>query len=160
MHPGLVQVEIGAVESTEVVDRGHHVFQWVIGLQKQALVALNRIGGGMSFGKGISGKALDLSPDLGAQLLGVSFLFAIVEELFLNLEKFLSRSELPRHSPPQHVSFAQRQPAEVVGHFDHVFLVDHHPVGLGHDLQQDRVGVSAPFRMAVPQDVFPHHARF
>ena len=66
----------------------------------------------MPFGKGISGKALDLSPDLGAQLVGMSFLFAILEELFLNLEKFLSRSELPGHAPPQHVGFAQRQSAD------------------------------------------------
>ena len=85
MHPGLVQIEVRSVESSEVVDRGHHVLQGVVGLEEQALVAFYRIGGGMSLGKGVPGETLDLPPDLGTQLLGVPFLFTVLEELFFHL---------------------------------------------------------------------------
>jgi hypothetical protein len=37
----------------------------------------------MSLGKGIAGEALDLPPDLGAQLLRVPFLFAVLDRAFL-----------------------------------------------------------------------------
>ena len=159
-HARLVHIALGAVKAAPVVEHGHHVFQGEVGPQKKALVTLHGIGGRVPLGKGVSCKAGHLVPDLRDQGFGIAFLPAVVHEDGPDALKLVARAELAAHAPAQHVGLTQAEACKIMGHLDHVFLVDHHPVGVGHDVEQHRVGLFDPLRIAVAQNVFAHHPAF
>src|SRR5262245_9452110 len=62
-----------------------------------------------------------------------SFVTSLKETLLYTLTVF-PRPEFTRHASSQHVRFCQRQAGKVVRHPYHVLLVNHHTIGIFHDL--------------------------
>ena len=112
----------------------------------------------MSLGEGVPCEAFHLAPHLPNDVHGVALGDRLGVEGVAGAVEFVARPKLAAHAPPQNVGLAEVEPREPVRHFDHVFLVDHHPVGLGHQGQQHGVRVLAFCRVAVPFDVRLHHA--
>src|SRR5690606_1032712 len=75
-----------------------------------------------------------------------------------HLFELFAIAETCRHPPPYDVRFLQIKPRIEVRHLDHIFLVHHYAIGLGHDLQQCGRGLLPPLRIVVAQQVFAHHA--
>src|SRR5690606_11459423 len=154
----LLDVGLHIVEAPAIVDGRHHEFQGEVALQVQTLIALHRVGGRMPFRKGIARKGSDLLPHLADELLRVSFLPAVLPELLFYLFYLSFGSLLPAHSPAQHIGLFQGEASKVVGHFQHILLVHHHPVGLVEDLGQDGVRLFSALRIAMAADVFLLHS--
>ena len=53
----------------------------------------------MSFGKGISRKTFDLSPNVADEAIGISFFSAVGEEGVAYFFEFCPGTKFPRHSP-------------------------------------------------------------
>src|SRR5690606_28698417 len=132
-HPGLMDVKFGIVKTAAIVQYGHHELQGKVTFEIEALIALHRIGGGMSLGKGIARKTFDLSPDLGREPMIVAFLPAVIKKFALYRLEFFPGTELAAHPPPEHIGLPQVQARELVGHLEHILLVDHDPMGFRHD---------------------------
>ena len=134
VHSGFTQVEFGSVKTPSIIDGGHHVFDGVMRFEKKALVALYGIRGRVPFGKGVTRKTFDLSPNVLNQIQRLAISGAVVKKLIFDLEKLGFRAVLARHAAAQHVGLSQVKPAKIVGHFNDVFLIDHNPVSLWHDV--------------------------
>ena len=156
-HACFVHVEFSPVEAAEVVDARAHVLDGEVDLEEQALVALNCVRSGVAFGKGVAGEAFHLAPNLAHHVGRMALRHGLGVEGVAGPIEFFSGPELPAHAAPQHVGFPEVEAREPVRHLDHVLLVHHDPVRLGHEVEQDGVGVSAPVRVAVPFDVRLHH---
>ena len=156
-HAGFMHVEFGPVESPEVVDAGAHVLDGEVDLEEQALVALDRIRGGVALGEGVAGEAFHLAPHLADHVGRVAFRHGLGVEGVAGTVELLPRPKLPAHAAPQHVGLSEIEAREPVRHLDHVLLVHHDPVRLGHEVEQNGMGVGAFGRVAVPFDVRLHH---
>ena len=156
-HAGFVHVEFGSVEPTEVVDARTHVLDGEMDLEEQALVALDRVGGGMTLGEGVAGEAFHLAPNLAHQIRRMPFRHGLGVEGVAGPVEFFPGPKLPAHAAPQHIGLPEVEAREPVRHLDHVLLVHHDPVCLGHEVEQEGLGVGALGRVAVAFDVRLHH---
>ena len=159
-HPGFMYIVFRPVKPSPIVQHSHHIFQGVVRPQEQALIALHRIRGGMSLGKRIARKAGHLMPDFRNEGFRISLFTTVRYKGRPDPFEFIPGAKLPAHPPSEHVGLPQAEARKIVGDLDHVFLIDHNPIGLRHDLQQHRVGFFDALRVAVAQDVFPHHPAF
>ena len=153
-----MDVKLCSVKATKVVDARTHVFQREVHLEEQALVALNGVGSGVSLGEGVAGEAFHLTPNLFDNMGGVTLVHGLGMEGIPRAVKRFAGPKLAAHSTPQHVGFTQVQPCKFVRDLDHIFLVHHHPVGLGHQFHQRGMGILPLVEVAVPLDVRLHHA--
>ena len=115
----------------------------------------------MPLGKSIACKAGHLVPDFRDEGFRVALFSTIGNELVLYFLEFLPRTKLTTHAPAEYIGLTKVQTGKMVGHFDHIFLVDHHPVGVRHNLQHHGMSLflgSALIAMA--QNIFPHHTAF
>ena len=113
----------------------------------------------MRLGERIARETLDLSPYLPRHGFGITLLPAVAEKLLLDALEFPPGAKLARHAATQDVGLGQVETGEVVGHFDHVLLVYHHPVGFFHELAHHGMNVLDAVRMVMALDIFAHHAR-
>ena len=159
LHPQLVYVKFGGVKPSKIVDYPHHKLQGEVGLQVQTLVALHRKGSGVPLGKGVASKALNLHPYRSRLGILPPQSLAVVKVGSLHPLKLILGAGFATHAPAQHIGLGQAQPCKMVGHLDHILLIDHNTVGFGHDLRQHGMGLLPALRVPMPQDVLPHHAR-
>ena len=66
-------INFGVVKSTEMIQCSRHVFNGVVGLQKQALITFNRIACAVSFRESISSETFNLSPNFSNIVECISF---------------------------------------------------------------------------------------
>ncbi len=85
---------------------------------------------------------------------------AVGEEFLLHGPELGPLAEACRHAAPEQVGFLQVEARVEVRHLQHVLLVHHHAVGLGHDLQQLLGCALHASGIVVAQDVLAHHAAF
>ena len=155
----LVEIDPGVVKPAEIIDHGYHEFEWMVGLEVEALEALDGIGGRMGLREGVAREGFDLPPYLRRHLVGAAQLPAVGKIFLLDQPELPERPELPRHCPAEHIGFGQVQSGKMVGHLDHILLEDHHPVGLAQLLLQDGMEVGEVVGMVEPPDVLAHHPR-
>ena len=155
----LLEVVLGAVVASAVVDVGDHERNRKVGLEVEALEALDRVRGGMPLGEGVAGEAFDLAPDFAGFFGSITALGAVGEKLGFYCLKFSAGAEFTGHSAPKDVGLGKREARVLVGHADDVFLVNHNAVGFGKDAQEFGVGLSAARGIAVAVDVGLHHSR-
>ena len=101
-----MQIKLWSVKTTSVIDGGHHVFYRVVGFEKKTLVALHGIRGRMAFGKSITGKTFDLTPDVLNQIQRLAVAGTIIKKLIFDFEKLLFTSVFTRHAPTQHIGLS------------------------------------------------------
>ena len=159
LHAQLVYVKLGGVKPSKIVDHPHHKLQRKVGLQVQTLVALHRKGSRVPLGKGIACKTLNLHPYRSRLGILPPQPLAVVKVGSLHPLKLILGAGFATHAPAQHIRLSQAQPCKMVCYLDHILLVHHDAIGLGHDLRQHRMGLLPAFWVPMPQDVFPHHAR-
>src|SRR5687768_7934032 len=100
----------------------------MVGLQVETLVTLYRKRGGMGLGEGITPKAFDLPPYLLCNVIRITKVFAVEEEVLFDPFKLFSSAVLTAHGPAEYVGLSHIQTRKVMGHLDHVFLVDHNAI--------------------------------
>ena len=89
-HSSLVHIKFGAIESTTIIEHGHHIFQRKVGSEKKSLITLYSIGSRMSLSKCITGKTGDLIPDFRNEFLFVILFSAVLEKFILHFLKLLT----------------------------------------------------------------------
>ena len=157
--PRLVEVEPGLIEATKIIDDRHLKLQRIVALQIEALVALHGIRGRMRLREGIARKRLNLPPQLAHQGIGITLGLAVVEETLRDLLKLRLVAHLMSHHAAQHIGIGKVQSRKVMPHLKHILLIDHHAIGLGQQLFQQRMLIVHRLGMMEAMDVFAHHAR-
>ena len=99
----------------------------------------------------IPGKRLELLEDLLGHVPRDSLFHAPGHELRALLLQFIP--DLLADGIPQHVRLGGREPGDGLSHGHHVFLIDHHPVGLAQHRLQRRVRVSDRLPTVLTADV-------
>ncbi len=130
----------------------------MVRLQVEALVALHRVAGAVALREAEAGEALDLPPHLFGLARRIAHALAVAEELPLHHLELRPVAVADVHAAPHDVRLFQVQPAVEMHHLDHVLLVHHHAVSLGHNLQQALRGQLSPLGVVVAQQVLAHHA--
>ena len=111
-----------------------HVLERMVRLQVSGLIADHRIGRRVSLVERVLRELRDAVEDLVAHRRGVAFRGHSRDEL-LALLRHLHLVFLA-HGGAQDVGLGESEPRELAGDHHHLFLVDHHAIGLGEDRLQ------------------------
>ncbi len=109
--------------------------------------------------KGITGKTLHLPPYLAASLLVIAFGLTVGKEFILDFDQVVFAPVFARHHPPEHIGIGHIEPAIGIGDLHHIFLINHHAVGLFELLLKYGVWIDDRRGVVMPTDVLAHHAR-
>ncbi len=85
---GLIHIDPGLVEATEIVHDRHHELQGIVGFQVETLETLDGIRGRVGLGKGVSGKTFNLTPHFVCQRFRIPPEVAVLMEFFHDPLKF------------------------------------------------------------------------
>src|SRR5690606_11318495 len=118
VHAGLMKIELRFIESAKIIDDAHHEFERIVRLEIQALVALDRIAGGVSLRERVAGKAFNFIPYAVDHMLRIALLVTFGKEALFYAVEFLARPVLARHSATQHVSFREGDTCKMMSHLD------------------------------------------
>ena len=149
LHVGEILAEVGSLE-----------FRRIVGLEPSRLVTHPGVAGGVGLVEGIGSELSPVGPDLVEDFLGMSVLYATLDELVI--ERLQHVQLLLAHSLAELVGLALRESCHFLGDSHHLFLIDGDPVGLvqelGHHGQVEADFLFTPFPGDERRDVV-HGAR-
>ena len=128
VHARFVDIELRPIKATAIVYGGHHVFDGVIRFQKRSDSSPRHKLALWPFAKAKLAKLSTSNQTFSPTLLN-SPSFGSCPKTALHAMKLVALLEFPTHATPQNICIGQVEIGKIVGHTNHVFLIDHHSIG-------------------------------
>lgn len=115
----------------------------------------------MPLSKGITGKTGNLFPNFKNNTVVFPFFSTVFNKLLLYFLELVPRTELTTHPSSQDIGFTQGKVGKMVGNLDNNFLLDHHPICIGHQIKHYGMGFFlCPAFVSMAKNILAHHTAF